>query len=263
MVALLSSLTVFLCLLLPAWGCQGAQCLNCHPHHYRERGTCTGCHRGNPASKRKNVAHHLLIPGRYAHFTMGKTPAVAQGNRLVEQLACRRCHVIGGKGNRLATPLDSLLATRPPGEITAAILSPAQGMPDFKLDEAQVVVIVNALFAEVGKGEKQGRELPLVVHFEKADKPVGDVFSRKCGPCHRMLTMRHGLLGAGTIGPNLSGLLTPFYPSTYAGTKRWTEEHLVLHLHNPRQVSPHTLMQPIVLNTGELRDLKAIIAAQE
>lgn len=263
MVALLSSLTVFLWLLLPAWGGQGELCLNCHPSHYRERSPCTGCHRGNPASRRKNVAHHLLIPGRYARFTLGNSPVVAQGNRLVEQLACRRCHVIGGKGNRLATPLDSLLATKPPGEIAAAVLSPAQGMPDFKLDEAQVVAIVNALFAEAGKGEKQGGELPLVVHFEKADKPAGDLFSRKCGPCHRMLTMRRGLLGSGTIGPNLSGLLSPFYPSTYAGTKPWTEERLVLRLHNPRQVSPHALMQPVDLNAGELRDLKSIIAAQE
>ena len=263
MVALLSSLTVLLCLLSPpAWAGQGQRCLNCHPSHYGDRGACTDCHRGNPLSKRKNVAHHLLIPGRYARFTLGDTTEVVQGNRLLEQLACRRCHVSGGKGNRLATSLDTLPATRVPGEIAASVMSPALGMPDFKLDEAQVVTVVNALFAGARKGERRERERPLVVFFEKSGPAAKDVFSRTCGPCHRMLTMGRGLLGSGTIGPNLSGLFSPFYPPTFAGGKPWTAERLTKRLHNPRQVSTFALMPPVPLNASDLKELKALLATE-
>lgn len=205
------------------------------------------------------MAHHLLIPGRYARFTLGDTPEVQLGNRLLEQLACRRCHVSGGKGNRLATSLDTLPPVRPPGEITAAIISPALGMPDFKLDEAQAAAIVNALFVGARKAEKREREQPLVVHFAKNAPPAADVFSRKCGSCHRMLTMGHGLLGSGTIGPNLSGLLSPYYPPTFTGEKPWTFERLVQRLRNPRQISPVALMPPVPLDATELRDLKALL----
>ncbi len=252
-------MTVLLYLFSPsAWAGQGQRCLSCHHSHYGDRGTCTGCHRGTPLSKRKNGAHHLLIPGRYARFTLGDTTEVVQGNRLLEQLACRRCHVSGGKGNHLATSLDTLPATRVPGEITTAVMSPALGMPDFKLDEAQVVTIVNALFAGARKVGRRERERPLVVFFEKSGPAAGDVFSRTCGPCHRMLTMGLGLLGSGTIGPNLSGLFSPFYPPTFENTKPWTMEHLVLRLHNPRQVFPHALMPPVHLDAGGLHDLRAI-----
>jgi hypothetical protein len=78
-----------------------------------------------------------------------------------------------------------------------------------------------------------------------------------------MLTMRHDLLGSGTIGPNLSGLFSPFYPLTFEGTKPWTMERLEQRLRNPRQVSSHALMPPVVLDTGEVRGLKGIFEVKK
>lgn len=202
------------------------------------------------------MAHHLLIPGRYARFTLGDTPEVRWGNRLLEQLACRRCHVSGARGNRLATSLDTLPPARPPGEIAAAVLSPARGMPDFRLDEAQAAAIVNALFAGARTAGQRERERPLAVHFEKSGPAAEDVFSRRCGPCHRMLTMGRGLLGAGTVGPNLSGLFSPSSPPAAADGKPWTVERLEERLRNPRRASPLALMPPVPLAAAEWKELK-------
>ncbi|MBL0226846.1 MAG: hypothetical protein IPQ16_15140 [Geobacteraceae bacterium] len=58
----------------PASGLASRQlCQSCHPDHYVERGVCISCHRGNPASGRRNIAHQQSIAGRYAAFTLGDT----------------------------------------------------------------------------------------------------------------------------------------------------------------------------------------------
>jgi cytochrome c2 len=259
LVSFLSYLTITLYLLcLPAMGAQPQMCLGCHPSHYAERGTCITCHRGNPSSGRKNIAHHRLIAGRFARFTLGDTEEVREGKRLMELFACRRCHVSGDRGNRLATSLDTLLAARTSGEIAAAMRSPAKGMPDFRLAERQVVDLVNAICAGAKHDGGKGLEHPLVVHFEAGQKENEDVFTRKCGPCHRVLTERQGLLGAGDIGPNLSGLLSEFYPETFNGRENWTAGRLRLWLDNPRRFSRHALMRPVSLDPGELGLLKEI-----
>ena len=234
-------------------------CLACHPLHCRERGACTGCHRGNAASTRKNIAHHLLIAGRYADFTLGETTRLKEGNRLLEQLACRRCHLSGGRGNRFATLLDSLPASKAPGELADAVKFPAQGMPDFRLDDPRIVAVVNALFAGAKNSGKKEQERPLTVHFQKPGREARDLFSSKCGACHRALTESQGLLGRGEIGPNLSGLLSEFYPADFAGNKRWTEQRLRSWIDNPRKIAPRALMQPVPLDARQFRELTDIL----
>ena len=257
MVAYFSSLAVALCLLcLPAWGAQTRQmCLSCHPSHYAGQGGCVGCHRGNPGSDRKNIAHHRLIAGRFARFTLGETAELYEGKRLLELYGCRRCHVSAGKGNRLATPLDTLADVRNPEEIVAAIKAPAQGMPDFRLTEQQAVLLVNAVLAGARQGRVQDREQPLRVHFEPDQGGKENVFTRKCGPCHRVLTERQGVLGKGDIGPNLSGLFSAYYPKTFDQGKAWTGERLRHWLVNPRAVRAGARMPPIELSAAEFREL--------
>ena len=236
-------------------------CLACHPVHYAKKGSCTGCHRGNAASSRRNIAHYLLIPGRYARFTLGEPAAVREGTRQLEQLACRRCHVSGGKGNRLAASLDGLLESKPADEIAGAIRFPALGMPDFMLDEARIANLVNTIFAGAQKTLKQERERPVTVHFQKSPRQSKDVFSDKCGACHRLLSADRGLLGVGEIGPNLSGLLSEFYPADAEGGKRWTRRRLQSWLENPRKIKANALMLPVRLDARQFEELSTVLGA--
>jgi len=234
----------------------GQSCLKCHAVHYAERGLCTGCHRGNPGSDRKNIAHHRLIEGRFSHFTLGNVAVVKEGNRLVDQLACRRCHRIAGRGNALAASLDTLIDTKMPKEVVDSIRRPVPGMPDFRLDEQQAGALVNAIFSGTRKDSIKGGERPLVRHFDKNSRSVEDVFGKNCGACHRMLTTRKGLIGAGDIGPNLSGLLSQYYPLTFKNGNKWTDTALQAWLKNPRHVLSNSTMRPVRLDEKQWRDLK-------
>lgn len=234
------------------------QCLGCHAVHYRDQGDCRDCHRGNPASARRNIAHLGLIPGRFARFRSAADPLVQEGNRLLEQFACRRCHVIGGRGNRLAASLDDVTAMKGPQELVRSIGSPALGMPLFRLSEGQMTALVTGLYAG-GMTVKRGPERPQVVFFQERDGKGPDLFSRKCGSCHRILSERLGALGRSDSGPNLSGLFTQYYPKTFRNRERWHAEGLKQWLENPRNVRRLSTMPPVVLTAEELREIVDIL----
>ena len=234
-------------------------CLACHQPHYTERGGCTACHRGNPAADRKNIAHLNLVGKRHVLHTLGDTPELRAGERLLDRYACRRCHVTGGRGNRLSVNLDRSVTTKSPAIIADAILHPAQGMPDFRMDPRQVDSLITALLAASARSPGPAGDGRQVVHFNREGSEGKDVFSMKCGGCHRALTQRFGSLGSGNAGPNLSGLLSPFYPATFRERGQWTEERLRAWLKNPRSVRPTALMQPITLTEKEFRELVGIL----
>ena len=230
-------------------------CLACHPAHYAGRGTCIACHRGNPASERKNIAHQRLIAGRYARFTLADDPVLREGPRLLEQYACRRCHVIGGRGNRLSANLDHVAARRLPEELAASIRRPVQNMPDFRMEETRATVVVNGLLLAARHQPVTAVSRQQVVHFDRSTEAGKDVFSIKCGPCHRALTAGLGGLGRGDAGPNLSGLLSSFYPKSFRDTEPWNPENLRRWLENPRVIRVGARMQPVKLSDAEFREL--------
>lgn len=247
---------------LPAFGGElRQQCLECHRGHHFERGKCAGCHRGNPASGRRNIAHHGLVAGRFAHFTLPGDPVVREGRRLLDQFSCRRCHVTAGQGNHLATDLDSLRRDRNPEEIAAAIRTPALGMPDFNLSDQQIVRLVNAILAGAEGVKASQKERPRTIHFQGNNQRNRDVFSRKCGACHRALTTRLGAIGHGTTGPNLSGLLSRWYPKTFKDGGGWNCKALEEWLLNPRRVRSQARMQPVELTAVELDQLAELLRA--
>lgn len=234
-------------------------CLNCHPSHYAGRGDCSSCHRGNPAADRTNIAHARLIAGRYAGFTLGANKSVRVGQGLLKQYACQRCHVIGGQGNRLATSLDFAASQKAPPELAKAICQPAAAMPDFRLDEQGETAVITALLAAGRAQQTENADQPQVVHFSSTAAGGNDLFSRKCGACHKLLSQRYGALGQGNIGPNLSGLLSPFYPHNYRKARPWTATRLAGWLENPRSVRPWSLMQPVHLTGGEAAELVSLM----
>ncbi len=254
----IAALTIVLLLPLPVSAGETG-CLACHKAHYAERGSCTGCHRGNDATDRKRVAHDGLIEGRYAWFTIAGSQPVARGKRLVELYACRRCHSLDGRGNRLATALDDLLRTRRPAEIALAVEKPAQCMPDFHLAEKDITDLANAILTCGRATRAKTGETPLVVHFADEGKQTENIFEKKCGCCHRMLSEKYGGLGKGEVGPNLSGFFTPFFPKSFHGNKEWTAVELRRWLENPRQERRNAQMPPVHLNSEEFRRLVAIL----
>ncbi|BCR06080.1 c-type cytochrome [Desulfuromonas versatilis] len=228
-------------------------CLECHPAHHVERGGCVDCHRGNPGTRRMAIAHHGMIGGEFAHFNLPDSPLVEQGRRLLESYACRRCHAAGGKGNRLASDLDRALRVRTAAEIAQALREPALFMPDFRFPPEQIAALVNALYAEGLSMFFTEREVPLVVHFAAQERGQDHAFTRACGSCHQLLTAGQGALGSGTSGPNLSGLLSGFYPPNFGEQGLpWSAERVEKWLKNPREIRRFTAMRPIRLEDEDL-----------
>ncbi len=226
-------------------------CLECHQTHYVEQGICAGCHHGNQRTSRKGLAHSGLIRGRYASFTNSRSAEVLSGIQLAEKAACRRCHVLNDTGNRLATNLDSLLWTAQPEAIRSALVNPALYMPIFHFSELDLNRLVTTVLAGGLKAGKALREPPMVVHFSAAESAKQNIFVKNCGSCHKLLSKRDGGLGVGIVGPNLSGLLSKFYPQTFEDNKTWDEEKLKRWLENPRAVRKNAVMRPVPLKPEE------------
>jgi cytochrome c2 len=132
-------------------------------------------------------------------------------------------------------------------------------MPGFHMEESQAVIVVNALLAASGRQKTVSGDQRQIVHFDRAGSVGKDIFSRTCGSCHRALTARLGGLGQGDAGPNLSGLLSPFYPETFRNNSRWTERNLAEWLKNPRQIRSWARMQPVMVTEQEFRELADIL----
>ena len=253
---LIAALALGGCLKAQSGGKADTGCRTCHAAHYVREGECEECHRGNPGAERVELAHERLLTGRAAELRMPNGLAGRDGQRLVEALACRRCHTIGGKGNRLATSLDAVVWKREQAELVVSIREPVESMPQFGLDEGQAEAIIAFL---LGSGSPDRPQDTYRVHFTRGAGATSSVFEKECGGCHRVLGPS-GPLGTGNAGPNLSGLLTPFYPATAPGDRPWTEKALVDWLKNPRASRPHTTMPPVALKDDDLRKLVAELA---
>ena len=238
----------------------GPVCLKCHEPHYEKKGTCVSCHRGNPGTDRILIAHHNLIPARYADFTIENSPVVKRGGKLVETFGCRRCHVTGKKGNRLATNLDRVLVTARPQKLFDAIKTPVLFMPNFYFKEIHIIELVNAILAEAARTKPEAGEIPLVIHFENEEQAKENIFVKHCGSCHMILAAKFGGLGKGNIGPNLSGLFSEYYLKTYGNKEQWSSEPLKKWLKNPREVRKNAQMVPVKLTSDEFSRLLETLA---
>ncbi len=228
-------------------------CRSCHEAHYVREGACQDCHRGNPDAERVELAHERLLTGRAAFLRLPDSPAMREGRDLVEALACRRCHAIGEKGNRLATSLDAVVWKREQAQLVLSIREPVENMPRFGLDEEQAEAIVAFLLRS---GSPDPPQDTYRVHFTRGASPSPGVFEKECGGCHRLLGPA-GPVGTGTTGPNLSGLFTPFYPPTAPGERPWTDKALADWLRNPRASRAHSTMPPVALGEDDLRKVTA------
>jgi mono/diheme cytochrome c family protein len=226
-------------------------CVSCHAPHYTDAGACEDCHRGQPSAARKEIAHARLLSGKAAEYGQRSGPSVSEGRKLVEAATCRRCHTIGGEGNRLAANLDGVAWNREQIELLTAIMQPVESMPVFDLDRDQAEAVIAFLLS--GARPNASDEV-YRVQFARDASRAPSTFEEKCGGCHRLLTTL-GPRGFGRRGPNLSGLLTAFYPRTGPGDRAWSEKTLTDWVANPRAARPNTIMPPVVLSEAELQQV--------
>ena len=250
---LISALLLAGCLKAPSTVAREKGCRSCHEAHYVREGACQDCHRGDPGAEREELAHERLLTGRAAEYRREDGLGPRDGQRLVETLACRRCHTIGGQGNRLATSLDAVVWKREQALLVTSIREPVENMPQFGLDEAQAEAIVAFLLRS---GSPDPPQDTYRVHFTRGASPSPTVFEGECGGCHRFLGPA-GPVGTGSAGPNLSGLFTPFYPPTAPGERPWTDKALAEWLRNPRASRAHATMPPVALGEHDLRKITA------
>ena len=230
----------------------GETCGGCHAPHRLDRGACSSCHRGEPTAERQELGHRLLLSGRAAEHGQANAPAVVEGRRLVDVLACRRCHVVGGRGNRLAANLDRAVWRREQAALARSIGAPVENMPRFAMREPQVEATIAFLLHE---GDPESGEESYRVRFWHRRQARSSPFEEDCGGCHRAI-LPEGPVGRGSVGPNLSGLFTPHYPATAAWRQPWTRAALEKWLTNPRALRPRTTMPPVRLERGDLRLLE-------
>jgi len=215
-------------------------CLSCHRGHYFTYKGCNKCHRGILLSKRKDIAHFRLIPGKFSYFRFSNSLIIKQGVALIRDEGCRRCHRILGKGNILATSLDSLPKDIDVTELVLYLKNPPFFMPNFRFSGDEIVALVNVILRGVFLYNEKNKLNFYVVHFDK--RKIDDSFTTYCGRCHMALTRRLGGIGKGQIGPNLSGIFTKYYPFKKI---IFSEEKLGEWIRNPRELDKGALMPPV------------------
>lgn len=234
-------------------------CLQCHSAHHKEWGTCVDCHQGDFRTQRIQIAHHRLIRGEYACFTLPESSVVKTGHRLINRSGCRRCHQTGHQGNVLASDLDTSFDNTLPEVLANAIKKPVTFMPDFYFQETDVTSLVNAILDSSAVYASKSGEVSQVIHFEGDKGDSYNIFSRYCGSCHRILTKRIGGIGKGDIGPNLSGLFNDFYFQNFKGSKSWNSNGLEQWLKNPRDIRRNAQMPPMHLKKDEFIHLLRVL----
>ncbi len=229
-------------------------CLECHASHYAAVAGCVDCHRGDARATRPLLAHHRLLGGAAAAWALPGSPVLARAVVLRDSLGCRRCHVTGGKGERLAIDLDSVVWARTQAELQQALMHPAQAMPDFGLGPASADTLAAVLLRD---GDHFGGASRYQVRFRAGSQDSLQAFAKLCGGCHQALTI-DGRQGVGTAGPNLSGLLGPFYPAQ--PDSAWKRDRLERWLRNPRAMRAGATMLPVALKPGELEAVLRVLA---
>jgi cytochrome c2 len=216
------------------------------------------CHRGDPRSRRIQIAHHRLIQGEYACFTLLGSPVVETSRRLIDVSGCRRCHKTGGRGNGLASDLDGVLQKIQPEMAASSLKYPVTFMPDFNFQETDITRLVNAILDAGAVYASTTDARSQVIHFEEDKEDGENIFIRNCGGCHRMLTQRMGGVGKGDIGPNLSGFFSVFYFQNFKGGTSWDSNGLEKWLKNPRNIRTNAQMPPVHLKKDEFNHLLRI-----
>jgi len=122
-------------------------------------------------------------------------------------------------------------------------------MPKFYFTKTSRTSIIKYL---LGTSVSETSKNPYAVYFTDSSE---NVFDKKCGGCHRVITSGYGPSGIGDTAPNLSGLYSEFYPQRKAIGKPWDKKILKEWMKNPRSHDKNTLMAPVPLTEKESEEI--------
>jgi len=223
-------------------------CTDCHKPHFKNE-SCIICHRGNPNTRRLDIAHENIISGKYLLYKIeGKT--AKDSVNLINQLGCRRCHIVGKNGNRKGNNLNNIMIKKTIKNIRDSILNPSDYMPNFNLSEENIVLLINGLLLESEKGDYKGGKNFFYIKRDLKE----NLFNKKCGKCHKLISDKTGPIGKGDIAPNLSSIFSQYYPKT-KNLKLNTPEELIKFLKNPRYHNRSNIMPVVEIKKKEAEEI--------
>ncbi len=222
------------------------KCISCHKNICKNKpDNCTLCHRGDSSTSRKDIAHYKLIKGKYATYTDKSSQKTQKGIKIIENVACTRCHNIGKSGATLASDLNSAVKRLTTDEIIKAVKEPVANMPLFQFNDEDMEALITGIYYYTIP--EDSKSITQIVHFQN-NAAGNDIFQKKCGTCHKALTST-GALGISEDAPNLSGLVK-VYPD-YLNGRNWNKDLLDKWLTNPRSLKKNAVMPVIELTDEE------------
>lgn len=226
-------------------------CVNCHSEHIKS--SCISCHKGNPNSMRIKIAHENIIKGEFLMYKIDNNIKINSEN-IINDIGCRRCHKIGQYGNTKGSDLNKSINSKNIRDLTNSILAPSDFMPDFKLLPNRITLIMNGLIAN-SENYEESNSKSIIYLKNKLEK---NLFIEKCGNCHKVISEKLGHLGSGNIAPNLSGILSKYYPKTI-NLKTNSIEDIKNFIKNPRHFNKHANMPVVELSDEEMKEIIEIL----
>jgi hypothetical protein len=172
---------------------------------------------------------------------------------IIAELHCRRCHIINGRGNLLASDLGATSGRLTVTDIADKIASPALQMPRFLLSEEERLALAVLLLSYADKD----MEKPAIVEIVPLEGKEKTIFNDKCGGCHLLLS-KYGALGRKSAATHISGLFTEYYPPPPTAA-RWNIEIFKRWLTNPRSIKSNAVMPPVILTEEEMEEIARLI----
>ncbi len=235
-----------------------------HPNHDRhpfEKFGCTICHGGQGRATEADAAHgdvahwdEPLLPMKYVEASCGKchvaadvphAESLSHGRGLFEELGCRGCHRLGGRGNSVGPELDRVGRRRRPDWLVRhfrdpASVTPGSAMPPLDTGDAEIDALTVYMLSLTGE--------PLTEYYLS----LRSIPSPELG---RHLFEEKGCIGCHSLGGQ-GGDIGP--PLDHVGERReaeWIYDHFL----DPQAVSPGTVMPRFRLTRQEARALTEFV----
>ena len=232
-----------------------------HETHPFERFGCTICHGGQGRATTERAAHgnvphwdEPLLERKYLQASCGKchlpgdtegVASLARGQELFEDLGCRGCHRLEGRGNTIGPDLDQVGRRRTPGWLVRhfrepAVVTPGSAMPPLDLADDEIDALTVFMLSLTGE---QLTEYYVSMRTLASPSAGRTLFTEKgCMGCHSV-----GGQG-GKTGPALDGLAS-----------RRDADWIYRHFRDPQAISPGSAMPQFDFTEQEARALTEFV----
>lgn len=232
-----------------------------HETHPFDRFGCTICHGGQGRATTVRAAHgdvphwdSPLLERKYLQSSCGKchvagdvegVESLSRGRELFDELGCRGCHRLAGRGNTIGPELDQVGSRRTPRWLVEhfvepAVATPGSAMPPLNLAAEEIDALTVFMLS---LSDERLTEYYLSMRILASPETGQRLFAEKgCIGCHSI-----GGVG-GSIGPALDGV-----------AERRDAEWLHKHFLDPQAMSPGSVMPQFDFSEQEARALTEML----